>query len=45
MTDCGDAPAKSHLLCHNGIFEGVLADIALEGQILLIAAHLVVLIV
>lgn len=36
---------KSVLLCHNGIFEGLLADEALEGQILLIAAHLVVLLV
>lgn len=36
---------KSVLLCHNGIFEGLFADEALEGQILLIAAHLVVLLV
>lgn len=45
MTSCADATAKTLSLCHDGIFEGVLADEALEGQILLIAAHLVVLVI
>lgn len=45
MTSCADAAAKTLLLCHNGVFEGLLADEALEGQVLLVAAHLVVLVI
>lgn len=38
-------PPRTLLLCHDGIFEGLLADEALEGQVLLVAAHLVVLVI
>lgn len=36
---------RPFLLCHDGVFEGLLADEALEGQVLLVAAHLVVLLI
>lgn len=43
--DGAHAAAQTLLLCHDGIFEGLLADEALEGQVLLVAAHLVVLVI
>lgn len=43
--DGAPAAAETLLLCHDGVFEGLLADEALEGQILLVAAHLVVLVI